>query len=415
MSWQDTTFELRVDNPAHGGFVVGRHEGRVVFVRGALPGETVRVRVTEDRGGSFCRAEVFEVLDGAADRIAPLCRAGAELGAGCCDLSHATLAAQRRIKAFVVAEQLSRLAGMTREVEVEELPGTGDGTGWRTRVRLVADKRGRAGTHRYRGSAIVTELVCPQPVSGMYDGISAQRWAPGSDLVVAVDGDGTRHLVQVEPAQVSATGRRGGGRRGAMARRSATSAARAEIAVLGGGRAREHVAGRTWELAATGFWQAHRAAAQTYSDIVAGWTRPGAVAWDLYSGVGVFAARLAESSDTVAAVESSAPAVADGERALTGLPVRFYAGRVEQTVAALPAHPHVVVLDPPRAGAGKEVVAAVCAQRPDRIVHIGCDPAAFARDVALYRGGGYGLAELRAFDAFPLTHHVECLALLVRI
>lgn len=184
----------------------------------------------------------------------------------------------------------------------------------------------------------------------------------------------------------------------------------------------EYVAGRRWEISATGFWQAHRNAAQCYSDLVAEWSSlaPGGRAWDLYSGAGVFAARLAEQvgrTGVVLAVDSARPAVADGSAALRDLSwLELRAQRVERWVVehVAAAAPDVVVLDPPRAGAGKEVVGAVTASGPTRIIHVGCDPAAFARDLGLYRAAGYRLADLRAFDAFPATHHVECLALLER-
>jgi tRNA/tmRNA/rRNA uracil-C5-methylase (TrmA/RlmC/RlmD family) len=178
------------------------------------------------------------------------------------------------------------------------------------------------------------------------------------------------------------------------------------------------VAGRRWETDAAGFWQPHRAAAQTYSQLIARWADAsvGGVAVDLYCGVGVFAARMAEQVGTggqILAVESAAGAVDDGRAALADLPqLRLVRGRVERTT--LPQRPDVVVLDPPRSGAGREVVAAVASASPQRIVHVGCDPAAFARDVGLYATQGYSLRELCSVDAFPMTHHVECLALLTR-
>ncbi|MFR9750299.1 class I SAM-dependent RNA methyltransferase [Nocardia sp. 004] len=471
--WLNRTFEVRLGPPGHGGFCVARYEGRVLFVRHGLPGELVRVLVTEDRGGSFCRAETIEVLEASSDRVQATCPVSGPGGAGCCDFSFATPAAQRALKATVVAEQLRRLAGITRDVLVEPIgPGEPIG-GWRTRVRLAVDAQGRAGVHRYRSTEVIPDLRCPQPVAGALAGLAEQRWTPGADLVIAVDGAGIRHIVELPPVpEVESRGGgarrgRGGGRsniggrarrtrsgghgdrrvggsedsgvrpggtgtaaesprreerRAASARRAAAHADRDEWVRTGSGRAVEYVAGRRWEVAATGFWQAHRGAAQRYSDLVAEWSElgPGGRAWDLYSGAGVFAARLAEqtgSSGVVLAVESARSAVADGAAALRDLPwVRLRAERVERWVQEHSGSeaPDVVVLDPPRAGAGKEVVGAVTANGPARIIHIGCDPAAFARDLGLYLAAGYRLADLRAFDAFPATHHVECLALLQR-
>ncbi|MFE3544777.1 class I SAM-dependent RNA methyltransferase [Nocardia sp. NPDC059177] len=453
--WRGQEFEIRLGPPGHGGFCVGRHEGRVVFVRHGLPGELVLARVTEDRGGSFCRADAVQIVEASPDRVPATCPVSGPGGAGCCDFSFATPAAQRALKATVVAEQLRRLAGIEPEITVEPIAGdaaevTG---GWRTRVRLVVDDAGRAGVHRYRSTAVIPDLRCPQPVAGALDGVAQRSWTPGSDLVVAVDGDGVRHIVELAAADDTA---RGGGRPGtprgagrgrgrqhptrrresggpggddrgairdrAAARKSATNAPREEWVMAGTGRAVEYVAGRRWELAATGFWQAHHRAAQCYSDLVAEWSglTPGGSGWDLYSGVGVFAARLAEQTGqtgAVAAVESARSAVADGTAALRDLPwLDLRADRVERWVRTHSAAgtPDVVVLDPPRAGAGKEIIAAVADADPRRIVHIGCDPAAFARDLGLYLDAGYHLADLRAFDAFPGTHHVECVALLDR-
>ncbi|MBF6297498.1 class I SAM-dependent RNA methyltransferase [Nocardia amamiensis] len=463
--WRTSTFEVRLGPPGHGGFCVARHEGRVMFVRHGLPGELVRARVTEDRGGSYCRADAVEVLEASPDRVAPTCPVSGPGGAGCCDFSFATPSAQRALKATVVAEQLRRVAGIEREVLVEPIESGETIGGWRTRVRLAVDERGRAGVHRYRSTDVIADLRCPQPVAGALEGIADRHWTPGADLVIAVDGDGIRHIVELAPAAEPGVGsrgdrrgpggsdrrdgsrrrdrphgrdrrgdRRGSDRRGgeaagltrrderrdASARRAAVHAAREEWVFAGSGRAVEYVAGRRWEIAATGFWQAHRGAAQRYSDLVAEWSGlgPGGRAWDLYSGAGVFAARLAEQvgrTGVVLGVESARSAVADGAAALRDLPwVELRTQRVERWVVEHvgAAAPDMVVLDPPRAGAGKEVVGPVTASGPARIVHVGCDPAAFARDLGLYQAAGYRLADLRAFDAFPATHHVECLALL---
>ncbi|QCQ90838.1 class I SAM-dependent RNA methyltransferase [Rhodococcus sp. SGAir0479] len=418
-NWAGRRLEVVLGNPGHGGFCVARHEGRVLFVRHGLPGEKVVAVVTEDRGGSFCRADAVEILEASADRVAPLCPISGPGGGGCCDYSHATLAAQRAMKSSVVAEQLRRVAGLDMDVAVEELPGTGNGTGWRSRVRLAVDSAGRPGFHHFRSTDIETFLACPQIEPDAYSGLADRTWQPGAEVQVVLDAAGERHVVEIAPPKVSRTGRRSPGRRGATARRAAAAGSRAERVVIGSGRAVERVADRQWTLSATGFWQAHRGAAATYSSVVGEWAQAsaGARVWDLYGGVGVFAATLADQvgpTGRVDSVEFSRRAAAEGAAALADLPqVHLHAARVEHALAELPA-PEVVVLDPPRAGAGRDVVAAVAAAGAERIVHIGCDPASFARDVALYREHGFRLAQVRAFDAFPLTHHLESLALLTR-
>ncbi|MBL1079683.1 class I SAM-dependent RNA methyltransferase [Nocardia sp. 2] len=315
--------------------------------------------------------------------------------------------------------------------------------GWRSRVRLVVDADGRAGVHRYRSTEVIADLRCPQPMAGALEGIAERTWTPGAELVVAVDAEGMRHLVEIAPPAAdsadrrSAPGhgrdrrgrggaaqrgdRRGGDRGSTAARRAAAHSVRAERVVDGSGRAVQYVAGRRWELSATGFWQPHYGAAQCYSDVVAEWSDAdsGALTWDLYSGVGVFAARLADqvgAEGAVHAVEFARTAVTEAKANLRDLPwVDSRAERVERWIVEQPSTaPDVVVLDPPRAGAGKEVIAALAERSPRRIVHIGCDPASFARDVSLYQAAGYRPVHLRVFDAFPGTHHVECLAVLER-
>ncbi|MGX6512273.1 class I SAM-dependent RNA methyltransferase [Rhodococcus sp. SJ-2] len=407
-------------NPAHGGFCVARHEGRVVFVRHGLPGERVFAVVTEDRGGSFCFADAVEILEASDDRVDRVCPISGPGDAGCCDMAHVTPSAQRDIAAAVVAEQLRRLGGVERDVLVEEVPGsTPDGTRWRTRVRLAVDAAGTPGYRRYHSNDVVPELGCTQIDRRAYIDLPDHVWQPGSDLQVVLDADGKRHVVEIAPPVVSRTGRRSPGRRGASARRAAVNAPRAEKVVEGSGRPVERVGSREWRLAATGFWQAHRGAAHTYSTVVSEWADAGvgSTVWDLYGGVGVFAAAVAGqvgASGRVESVESSRQAVDDGTKALADLSqVSFRHGRVERVIGAL-ASPDVVILDPPRAGAGKDVVAAIADAAPRRVIHVGCDPASFGRDVGLYRARGFELAELRAFAAFPSTHHVECLALFTR-
>jgi tRNA/tmRNA/rRNA uracil-C5-methylase (TrmA/RlmC/RlmD family) len=385
--------ELAVGPVGHGGFCVARHEGRVVFVRHALPGERVRAVVTEDRGGSYCRADAVAVLDGVVGRVAPPCPASGPAGCGGCDFQHVDPAVQRDLKAQVVAEQLRRIAGLDVAVTVEELPG--GPLGWRTRSRLVVDAGGHAGFRAYRSHTVVPLPACPLAAPRSLEAVLARRWRPGAELEVVADDSGQVHVTQLRPG-------------------------RPPIQLRGSGRIVRHAAGRSWELSARGFWQVHPAAADVLAGLVGEWAAAprGGTAWDLYGGVGLFASVLAAqvgATGSVTVVDTSRRAAADGAAALADLAqVSFVTGRVERALAELPGQPDVVVLDPPRAGAGRQVAAAVVARQPARIVHLGCDPASLARDVAGYLEGGYRLLALRALDAFPMTHHVECVAALAR-
>ena len=393
MSWLGRTLELEVGPVAHGGHCVSRADGRVVFVRHALPGERVRVEVTEDKGGSFCRADAVEVLEPSEHRVTPPCPLAAPGGCGGCDWQHASPEYQRSLKAAVVAEQLERLAGLTRDVTVEPLAESP--LGWRSRVRLVAGRDGQAGLRAHHSHQVIPIEDCAIAVPGSLDTALSKRWRPGTELEVTSDAESHLHL-----------------------RELATVRGRTQGKQLSGGLAVQHAAGREWRLDAHGFWQVHPRAADVLAEVVRDWAEAptGGVAWDLYAGVGLFASVLAEQvgpDGRVLAIESGRRAVTDGERNLADLPqVHWQAGRVEHVIEDAPKPVDVVVLDPPRKGAGRAVVDAIAAGEPDRIVYVACDPAALARDVAFFAGHGYSLTDLRAFDAFPMTHHVECVALL---
>ncbi|PRW65066.1 class I SAM-dependent RNA methyltransferase [Actinopolyspora mortivallis] len=407
--WTGRRLLLDVDSVAHGGHCVARHEGRVVFVRHTLPGERVEAEVTEDRGGGFCRADAVRVLEPAEGRVNPPCPlADMALGrnrCGGCDWQHADHATQRDLKAAVVAEQLWRLAGIETSVTVRPLPG--GPLRWRTRVRLAVDERGHVGFRAHRSHRVVPLEDCPITVEGALEEVTARTWTPGGEVAVTADGRGQLHVAEYPPRPPSGKGPRARRERG---RRDE---------VLGTGFAHESAVGREWGMDAHGFWQVHRAAAECFAGVVEEMAAApeGGCAWDLYGGVGLFAAVLGRQvgpSGEVVLVESSAAGTRDAASNLADMQqVRTRAGRVETVVTEerIPS-PDVVVLDPPRKGAGREVVRAVAGARPARVVHVACDPAALARDLDLFRGHGYRLTRLEAFDAFPMTHHVECIALL---
>ncbi|CAM4338955.1 class I SAM-dependent RNA methyltransferase [Mycobacterium basiliense] len=385
--------------PANGGSCVARHEGRVVFVRYALPGERVRVRITADRG-SYWHAEVIEVLDPSPDRIESLCSIAGVDGAGCCDLAFAAPEAVRAIKADVVADQLRRLGGYGWSGVVEPLSDVGP-TGWRTRVRLEVGADRRVGFHRYHSDELVSDLCCGQLPVAMLDGL-AQRatadWPPGAHLHVALDADGERHAVL--------TVRQG--------RRTTAKV------IEGNYHALQRVRRRSWRIPVTSFWQSHRDAAEVYSALVGDWVQPsaGMTAWDLYGGAGVFAAVLGDgvgASGQVLTVDTARAASGAARAALADLPqVEVLTDSVRRMLTAQRDGADIAVLDPPRSGAGREVIELLAAAEVPRIVHIGCEAASFARDVGLYLSHGYGIEKIKVFDAFPLTHHVECIALLSR-
>jgi tRNA/tmRNA/rRNA uracil-C5-methylase (TrmA/RlmC/RlmD family) len=289
----------------------------------------------------------------------------------------------------VVEEQLARLGGRDVPVTVEELDPT---LAWRTRVQYAVGPDGRLGFHRFRSHDVVPVEECRIAAPAALPVLDA-RWSPALASVEVVASSGGDVVV--------------------LTRRSRTGRARV---VDGPSRVREVVGGREFTVAADAFWQVHPAApavlSATVLDLLA--PRAGERAWDLYAGAGLFAAALAPLVDRVTAVESDPRGLAAARRSLADLPnVHLVAGDVRRELADRSAlrWVDVVVLDPPRSGAGREVVEAIAARRPRAVAYVACDPAAFARDVASFAELGYRLTQVRAFDAFPMTHHVECVGL----
>lgn len=435
--------ELEIGNVANGGFCVARHEGRVVFVRHALPGERVRARVT-DRTKNFLRADAVEILEASPDRVEPPCPFAGPGRCGGCDWQHASLPAQRALKAAVVEEQLGRLAGITRTVVVEEVPYPVDaevmpqpGLGWRTRVQFSVDG-GAVGLRRHRSHDIepVDECLIAHPGVELM-GIERKRW-PGASgvegIVSATTGDRLvvlrgrdRRKIRVPRLDVPVRLVRGKPEPGSNPP-----------------YVRESVSGRLFQVSGSGFWQVHPGAAQLLADAVvdALEPKPGDIALDLYCGVGLFAGVLADRigrDGLVVGVESDGQAVRDARFNLRDLDnVSIERGPVEEIIADLEfgrasagsrtqnkrggghhrgervRRADVVVLDPPRTGAGRDVVEHITRLAGRKIAYVSCDPATLARDLGYFGERGWTLETLRAFDAFPMTQHVECLATLVR-
>ena len=362
------SYDVEVGRVAHGGHFVARLPedapevgGTVVFVRHALPGELVTVRLTEGEvGDRFLRGDAVEVHRASVDRVAPPCSYAGPGLCGGCDFQHVELSAQRRLKEEVVREQLARLAGLDLPVEVEAVPGDDLGLRWRTRMRFHRTSSGGLGLREHRSRSIVEIDDC-------------LIHAPGAR--VAIEGE-------------TATGD--------------------EVVV-------ETVRDRAFEVAADGFWQVHLGAPEALLSAVldAAGVRPGDRVLDLYSGVGLFTAFLAEAvgvTGHVTAVEGDRGATEHAGANLAAYPwVEPVRGSVDRVLESMAGDGtwDVVVLDPPREGARRPVVEGIVRLEPRTVVHVACDPSSFARDVALFAEHGYRLSAARAFDLFPMTQHVE--------
>ncbi|MBB2976367.1 tRNA/tmRNA/rRNA uracil-C5-methylase (TrmA/RlmC/RlmD family) [Microbacterium endophyticum] len=434
------TIELKVTDVAHGGVFVGRigaedgRGGRVIFVPDAIPGETVTVRLSDTRKSSFWRGEVLAVTDASPHRqphvwtaadldVAPEDRPG---GA---DFGHIELSHQRELKLHVLRDALSRFGGMDAEAiaaatlqpapDVRDAHGevvaseSADGTGWRTRVSLHVDEEGRVGPFAARSHRVIRVDSLPLATAAVQRAAERLegRTAGRLDLVQPAD-DRVRVIARADDAK----------RRPTVAKDPAREVIR------------ERVGAREFLVDAGGFWQVHRLAASALDGLVGdaidtlapGGLDPEAQHLDLYGGVGLFAAALGDrGARRIVSVESDPRATDNASENLAEwLGARAETARVDRWLNNWSTRATdrdrervnrgVVVLDPPRSGAGREVVDALVSAAPAGIVYVACDPVALARDISTFRAAGYEPRSIRAVDLFPHSHHIETVVTLSR-
>jgi tRNA/tmRNA/rRNA uracil-C5-methylase (TrmA/RlmC/RlmD family) len=405
-NWVGQNLELTIEKVAHGGIFVARHDGRVIFVSHVLPGEKVRARVYEDRGGSFCRADPTEILVASPDRVPQVWKQAGVGGAGGAEFGHIKLARQRELKADVLEEALDRMAGIKLRPVVEPAPGDDEanGLGYRTRIQLHVDEAGTVGPYRERSHDVVKVKDLPLAVEDIRE--------------LEMHNKNFQNVNKIEMA-ASSTGQ---------------VQWKIDSKLKGDERLIERVAGRTFRISGGGFWQVHKKGAEVLSNtIVEMATAVGidleADNLDLYGGVGLFSGALAAKFGPdlrITSVESFRQATDDATLNLADLnkakavcaPVERFlnekVGNVDKGGKVSSPRNATIVLDPPRSGAGGKVVGQLLAISPKHIIYVACDPVALARDLKPLIEGGYELKQLRAFDLFPHTHHVEAVASLVR-
>ena len=423
-------YEVEVGPVAHGGHCVARHEGRVLFVRHALPGERVVAEVTDGTATSrFLRADAVEVLQPSKDRVEPPCAFAGPGKCGGCDWQHATPGAQRKLKVQVLTEQLRQLAkldpaGAGWDGSIEPVGGklpAGTVPQWRTRVQYAIDPdTGEAGLRRHRSHRVQPIDRCLIASAGVTElGVEERDWEGMATVeAIAATGSSDRQVILTP---------RAGARLPIVELDRPVSVMRIDDhgglhRVHGRSFVRERAAGRTWRVSEGGFWQIHPEAPDLLVSAVLEGLDPqeGENALDLYCGVGLFAGALADQlgeTGAVLGIESSKQSVADARHNLGDLigegRVRIECDRVERLLPRTGiTETDLVVLDPPRSGAGRDTVRHLAGLTPRRIAYVACDPAALARDLGFFASVGYRPVSLRAFDLFPMTQHFECVAIL---
>ncbi|MEY4037538.1 MAG: hypothetical protein RL201_919 [Actinomycetota bacterium] len=383
-------FVVTIEKIAHGGHFIARHLGAVIFVRHAIPGEEVEIEIT-GTGSSFNRADVVNVIKVSADRVSAPCQFAHRSGCGGCDFQHISLSRQRELKADVISEQFSRIAKKELRIEVEEVGGP---LGYRSRFSAVTTRDGALGFRQARSNKVVPVSDCRilQPEIN-YQELSNRKWKGDLQVEVSFSSTGERTI--------------------------ATGYTRDESPVRtseGPDVASYKVNEFPLEVSQRSFWQSHKLAPQVLTEVVLKYAaiKAGDHVLDLYGGVGLFTSQfldLVGESGRIDLVEGSKSATGDALRNFADFAsVGIHTGDVEKILPRF-SKADVIVLDPPREGAGKNVVASMVALKPRTIVYVACDPAALARDTAYLETSGYALSEIRAFDLFPMTQHIESVAL----
>ena len=378
-------FTTTIEKVAHGGHFIARHEGAVFFIRHGIPGEQVVVEVTST-GKSFNRGDVLEVLEASVDRVKAPCSYAHRLGCGGCDFQHIAISRQRELKSEVITEQFARIAKMDLKVTVEEVA---EPLHWRTRAILNIDGSGRAGffSSRSHNSIQIEDCLTCIPELKLNE-IASRNWQPGTKLEISANSAGDRIIASSEVVE----------------------GPKELVEVVGENR---------FQVSHSSFWQSHKSAPAVLTEAVMQYAQlqSGDQVLDLYGGVGLFTASALSAVGTagrVDLVETSASAVGDAKINFENVPnVNIYLGDVAKIMPRI-GSADVVILDPPRDGAGQLVLQQIAALNPKRFVYVACDPAALARDCAFANDLGWHLTKVRAFDLFPMTHHIEMVALFTR-
>jgi len=372
---------------AHGGHFVARYNGQVIFVRHAITGEKCKIKITAV-SARIAHADVVEVLSASPNRVNPPCKYAGTCGG--CDFQHISISAQLNFKREIILEQFLRIGKIDLLAEGFDLQVTQlvpeDGLHWRTRMDFAVSPNGKIGFFAARSNQVVEIDDCAIADERMKVSELVQRtWKSDARIEVAV---------------------------------SSTS----EISVMRSGRSisgptqlTEQVGGNSFRISPVAFWQSHRNAPTTLVKTATALLGAKSGDWvcDLYSGVGLFAAEILQQvgkHGVVNLIESDKTAVADARKIFAKHEnVNIYAGLVEQQLSQI-KRADLILLDPPRTGAGESVIKQMINLRPRKILYVACDPAALARDAKYLQESGYKLDHIEAFDLFPMTQHMECVA-----
>lgn len=378
---------LNIEKVAHGGFCVARHEGVVIFVRHALPNEKVEAQlISLAPGKKSWFAQTIKVINGSKFRRNSPCTFFKINGCGGCDWMHTTASYQRQLKLAILIEQLERLGNTPNAQDICRMNDLDpDEKNWRTKIRLAVNENGELGFRKFRSNEIQIIdkcLIADEKINQVLPTLT--NLAPEIEIEIVKNDSQVLVLKEDENFKIN-----------------------------------RKVKDNFVEASGTGFWQIHPKAIDVLSDLIENEIKEMSINsfLDLYAGVGVFAGVILKTSPDSQGVviESDKYAFESAKKNLQQFKkVKVIKQNVENWIDKNREKYDLVVLDPPRAGAGIKVMRSVCKKVNKKIIYIACDPASLARDTAVAKVNGWKLEKIEAFDFFPMTHHFESVAVFTR-
>ncbi len=407
------TFDLRLEKPTYGGDAMGRlQDGRAIFVPFGLPGERVRIRLTEEKRG-FARGELLEVLEPSPHRIVPRCVHFGTCGG--CHYQNLPYEDQLQAKAEILRDQLTRI-GRIENPPVQKMVASPSPWNYRNHVQFHLTEEGRLGYVRADSPAVFAITECHLPegsINSLWPQLEFEpdtnidrvslRTGKDEDLMLVLESDSPESPELEIEAEISVTH---------VFEENA-------VVIAGNDHVMISVLGRDFRVSAASFFQVNTALAGKMVDHLLAnlptTNLPITTLLDVYCGVGLFSAFLAQKCERVIGIESSPSACEDFAFNLDEFDhVELYEGLAEEVLPSLVgriANPTYVIVDPPRAGLEKRVVDGILKLNPEVIAYVSCDPSTLARDARRLLDGGYHLREVTPFDLFPQTYHIESLSL----
>ena len=379
---------LNIEKVAHGGFCVARHEGIVIFVRHALPNEKVEAQlISLAPGKKSWFAQTLKVINASKFRRNSPCLYFKSDGCGGCDWMHTSASYQRQLKLEVLIELLERLGKITHAREICRMNDVDpEEKNWRTKIRVIANDKGELGFRKYRSSEIQVIdkcLIAAEEINKSLKEVGKK--ISGSEIELIKNNE--------------------------------------EVIVLGKDskniKINRTVNDDNYEASGSGFWQIHPKSLDILSELIEKDIKKMSVEsfLDLYSGVGVFSSVILKIFPNASGfvIESDKEAAESAKKNLSQFKkVKILKQKVENWIFTTREKFDLIVLDPPRSGAGVKVMQSICKKAKQKIIYIACDPASLARDTAVAKENGWVLEKVEVYDLFPMTHHFESVAVFTR-